>query len=52
MSKKKLPENEKKVKLSISIDNKINNILNLKINNKSKFIEKLILNFLNNDKNL
>ncbi len=43
MSRKKLPPNEKKVKLSISIDNAMNTKLIKLTNNKSKFIEKLLM---------
>lgn len=43
MSRKKLPLNERKIKLSISIDNDLNKKLMKITNNKSKFIERLLL---------
>lgn len=46
MSKKPLPIAERKIKLSITIDKKINDLLETKINNKSKYIENLIINDL------
>jgi hypothetical protein len=42
MSKKPIPINERKVKLSITIDRLLNNEMELNTNNKSKYIEDLI----------
>ena len=42
MSKKELPIEERKVKLSITIDRKLNQLIESKITNKSKYIEELI----------
>lgn len=50
MSKKSLPIEERKIKLSITIDRNINNILQTKFNNKSKYIEELIKKDLKNEK--
>lgn len=47
MSKKKLQPEERKIKLSISIDNLIYKNMNLITNNRSKFIEELIREYLN-----
>lgn len=46
MSKKPLPIEERKVKLSITIDNKLNLKLEQQIKNKSKFIEELLFKAL------
>ena len=43
MSIKKLPVGERKVKLSITIDNELNTKLMKITNNKSNFIEQLLL---------
>ena len=45
MSRKKLPESEKKVKLSITLDVLLNQLLGEVTNNKSKFIENLIRDY-------
>lgn len=50
MSKKKLPKLEKKVKLSITISNDLNQKLIALTNNKSKFIEALLVAELSNNK--
>ena len=42
MSRKTLPLEERKVKIGISLDRKLNDILENKIYNKSKYIEELI----------
>ena len=42
MSKKKLPEGEKKVKFTVSINPEIFKTVDDKVFNKSKYIEKLI----------
>lgn len=42
MSRKKLPQSEKKIKISISISQDLNKKLETKTYNKSKFIEELI----------
>ena len=42
MSRPKLIDSDKKIKLSITISKDSNNILNELTNNKSKFIEELI----------
>lgn len=42
MSKKQLPEEEKKIKISITIDRVINEKLENNTNNKSKYIEDLL----------
>ena len=43
----KLEENDKKQPLSITIDKNVNNYLNeMKIKNKSKLINKLLISFL------
>ena len=42
MSKKQLPEKEKKIKISITIDRVINEKLENNTNNKSKYIEDLL----------
>lgn len=47
MSKNKLNPEERKVKLSITIDPDIFKVIDLKYNNKSKYIEKLIFNDIN-----
>jgi hypothetical protein len=43
MSKKPLPIEEKKIKVSITIDRKVNEKLEAMINNKSKYIEDLLI---------
>lgn len=50
MSKKKLPENERKVKIGISLDPKLNELIDKATNNKSKFIESLIKLYFNKTK--
>ena len=50
MARPKLKQEDKKVKLSITLDKKINLELDVISNNKSKFIEELILNYLKNGK--
>lgn len=47
MSRKKLPESEKKVKLSITLDVTLNKMLNELTTNKSKLIENLVKEHLN-----
>ena len=42
MSRKKLPIDELKVKVSITIDRELNNELEAITNNKSRYIEELI----------
>ena len=42
MSKKEIPVEERKVKLSITIDRELNEKLKNNTNNKSKFIEDLL----------
>lgn len=42
MSRKQLPLEERKVKIAISLDRNINQILENKVFNKSKYIEDLI----------
>jgi hypothetical protein len=46
MSRPKLPKEEKKIKLSITLTNEINLKLENLTNNKSKFIEDLIKNII------
>jgi metal-responsive CopG/Arc/MetJ family transcriptional regulator len=48
MGRPKLKQEDKKVKLSITLDKKINLELDVISNNKSKFIEELIINYLKN----
>ena len=43
MSRKKLPTEELKVKVSVTIDREVNNEIELFINNKSRYIEELII---------
>jgi hypothetical protein len=50
MGRPKLKQEDKKVKLSITLDKKINLELDVISNNKSKFIEELIINYLKNGK--
>ena len=45
MARPKLPKEEKKIKLSITLANNINLKLETLTNNKSKFIEDLIKNY-------
>lgn len=47
MSKKPLPLEDRKIKLSITIDRKLNEKLEKKIKNKSKYIEELLVKALN-----
>jgi hypothetical protein len=47
MSKNKLNPEERKIKISITIDPHIFKIIDSKYNNKSKYIEKLIFNDIN-----
>lgn len=46
MSKKQIPLEERKIKISITIDRKLNEKLENNTNNKSKFIEDLLKNKL------
>lgn len=46
MSKKQIPLEERKIKISITIDRKLNEKLENNTNNKSKFIENLLKNKL------
>jgi len=52
MSRKKLKEEDKKTRITISLDNDIYNNLNIYIKNeqinRSKLIEELLLNYLKN----
>ena len=48
MSRKKLPESEKRIKISISISQDLNKKLEDLLYNKSSFIEELIKIKLNN----
>lgn len=52
MSKKELPIEERKVKLSITIDRKLNQLIESKITNKSKYIEELIKKDLKYEKTI
>ena len=47
MSRPKLKENDKKVKVSVTLSRKVNDDLELLTNNKSKLIEELIINHYN-----
>lgn len=50
MARPKLKEEDKKIKLSITLSSEVNNILNSITNNKSKTIEDLILKLTRNEK--
>ena len=50
MSKKRLPLEERKIKIGISIDRNLDDYLETVTNNKSKFIEELIRIKYNKDK--
>ena len=45
--RKKLPDNEKRIRVTITLDRLLNEKLNILVNNKSKYIEDLIINDLN-----
>jgi hypothetical protein len=49
MGRPKLKNEEKKLKLSITIDKELNDKLGSVTNNKSKFITKLLLKYFNNE---
>lgn len=46
MGRKKIPNNEKKAKISITIDAELNKKIDVIAYNKSKFIEEILINFL------
>lgn len=48
MSRPKLKQEDKKIKVSITINRETNQKLEKITNNKSSFIENLIINFINN----
>jgi len=50
MARPKLKEEDKKIKVSITLSKKVNTILESITNNKSKTIEDLILNLIKDDK--
>jgi hypothetical protein len=52
MGRPKLKQNDKKIKLSITIDCNLNNKLSEITNNKSKLIELLIFNYIKYNENL
>jgi hypothetical protein len=49
MSRPKLKQEDKKIKVSITINRETNQKLEKITNNKSSFIEKLIINFIDNE---
>lgn len=51
MSRPKLKEDDKKGKLGITISKNLLDKLNTITNNKSMFIEKLVINYFENNKN-
>ena len=50
MARPKLKQEDKKIKISITLSKNINNILEKITNNKSKMIEGLIIKFYENEK--
>jgi len=49
MARPKLKQEDKKIKVSITLSREVNNIFESLTNNKSKTIEDLILKFIKND---
>jgi hypothetical protein len=50
MSRTKLPELERKVKIGISINRELNELIDKTTHNKSKFIEELIIKHFKKNK--
>jgi len=50
MGRPKLDKKDRKVKLSITLDKDVSRLLDDVTSNKSKFIENLLLKYINNEK--
>ena len=51
MSRKKLPKLERKIKIGICLSRETNKFLDSETNNKSKFIEEIINEYIKNKEN-